>query len=66
MEEKKTYAQLYYAKNRERLLAYVKEKTECECGAVVTRLKMAAHKRSNRHANRMRHNKFLEKQKETS
>lgn len=55
-----TYAQKYYRENKERLLKYVNEKTRCSCGTVVARINMAKHKRTNKHTNRMNHNKYIE------
>lgn len=60
-----TYSQRYYQENKERITSYINEKTQCECGAVVSRLNMAKHKRTNKHENRMRHNKFLQDQQST-
>lgn len=50
----KTYSQIYYEKNKERLLKYVKEKTMCECGTVIARINKSKHMRTKKHENRMR------------
>jgi len=54
-----TYAQQYYAKNKERLLKYVNEKTKCECETVIARINYAKHRRTNKHFNKMKHNAYL-------
>lgn len=56
----KTYSQIYYRDNKDKLLAYVKEKTKCDCGTILARINMARHKRSDKHFNKLKHNKFLE------
>jgi len=55
-----TYQQEYYAKNKDRVKQYIKEKTQCECGTVTTRLNLPKHRRTKLHQNRMNHNKYLE------
>ena len=54
----------YYAdpEYREKHLAYVKEKIECECGKMVCRCYMAAHQRKPVHQKRMA-KILIEKQK---
>lgn len=54
-----TYAQKYYAKNKERLLKYVNEKTRCDCGTIIARINMAKHRRTKKHENKMKHNEYL-------
>lgn len=54
-----TYSQKYYAKNKERLLKYVNEKTMCECGTVIARINKAKHLRTKKHENRMRDKQYL-------
>ena len=56
----KTYSQTYYSQNKERIKEYVKEKTKCECGAVVARVNMARHKRTKLHETRLKHNEYLD------
>lgn len=55
----KTYFQIYYEKNKEKHLKYIKEKTKCECGKIVQRLYMSKHKKTKNHENNMRHLQFL-------
>uniref|UniRef100_A0A6C0C6Y9 Uncharacterized protein n=1 Tax=viral metagenome TaxID=1070528 RepID=A0A6C0C6Y9_9ZZZZ len=55
-----TYSQKYYSENKERLLFRLSEKTRCECGTVLARVNMAKHRRTAKHENNMRHQKYLE------
>ena len=59
-----TYSQQYYQNNKERLLKYVNEKTKCDCGTIISRINMAKHRRTKKHANRMKHNEYLKENKE--
>lgn len=53
MMSEPTYAQQYYAKNKNKLRDYVRGKTQCECGSIVSRTNLALHRRSKLHANKM-------------
>lgn len=59
-EKKLTYSQIYYRNNKKRQLDYVREKTRCDCGAVIARISWAKHQRSKKHLSNIRHNKFVE------
>jgi hypothetical protein len=39
----------YYQENKDKLSNYCKEKIECECGAMISRRNISAHKKTNKH-----------------
>ena len=57
----KTYSQIYYENNKEYFHDYLREKTVCECGTVVSRARLASHKRTKKHENKLRELKFFQK-----
>jgi len=50
-QDRKEYQQEYQRANKEKILAYNKEKIECECGSIVSRSDIARHNRTKRHSN---------------
>ncbi len=60
-----TYSQEYYERNKDKIKDYLKEKTECECGKIISRSYMYKHKKSDIHIASLRHKEYLEKKKAT-
>jgi hypothetical protein len=57
----------YYKDNPakyEKHLAYMREKVECECGAMISRTNMCAHKKHKIHATTMKNKKLQKFQKD--
>jgi len=53
-EKVKQYKQKYKEKNREQTNKKLKEKVECECGSIIRKNDISAHRRTNKHINLMK------------
>ena len=49
-EESRTRWRAYYERNKERLIARLKDDVECECGCVVKYACLSKHRKSKKHA----------------
>jgi len=50
-EHLKIYRKNYYQENKKKLLEYLREKVECECGCVLCIGGLAVHRRTQKHKN---------------
>ena len=48
-QTKSKYNKRYYNKHKEFVLKYLKEKVKCECGAIIARVNLNPHKKTNKH-----------------
>jgi len=61
--QKKELNKQYYALNKDKHLAYMKEKIDCNCGELVQRSTIKRHKRSRKHLDAFgRKLKFIERE----
>lgn len=54
-----TYSQKYYDENKDSVKKYLREKTQCECGSIVSRVNMSKHRKTKLHQNKLRHNEYV-------